>query len=966
MELCKRADFRFVFFVFGFVSDLFIVPVMKYFTGLLLLLVVQVSFAQKTYEWRGVVIDSLTQEPLTGASVYNRTGHYGAHTDADGRFLLVGVPGGSTLFTVTYMGYETVTLNISMPADAEKGMLIKMRPVSHELKSVTVASSFDGQRSALNQQKTSDNIKNIISSDLIGKFPDLNVAEALQRVPGINISRDKGEGSSVSVRGTPVHFTNISINGEQMPSVQESGGRTEALDLIPADQLGSMEVTKALTADMDGDAIGGNINLKTPTARTLALQVRGEAGVGFNDLSGGLNGIGRLRAGKRFLADSQNPRGRLGVLLSASYFATDNSEDRIDARWSGVARPITQLERSEITQLGYEFRKTENQRTRTGVTATVDYKVKNHELVFNYMHNYRRDDDIRNRLRYDFDRSGSTWITYDSVVNSRIRRDINLWNEQKTNQSFNLQGTHLLDSWIADWGVYYTFSQRRLSSTRGDFSRDNIAIVAENADGMLAEVPQYRPSVAGMDINNPLLLNDFRRYENDISNTDADNMVARVNLAKSYELGGNKGLLKLGGKLRRQTNQKFRDNRVLSFYDPNGLMNREEAFAMVSTRTQPVSYLNSRYTLGPRVGKERFLEYINTYRYLLTESADSWDAERLSKSDTYEASEDIYAGYLMTRLQVKKTLFIAGLRYEYNKVGYDAFDVHRSGTTVVATPVSGGNNYGFLLPSVHIKYGLDENTNLRMAYTQSYARPNFVDIVPFVNYDADAVTLFIGNTELKPSLSNNIDLMLEKYNARGGIISGGLFYKNMNHFQFTRMVPSLTEDYPGFPNTMGFRFRQEQNGEAAMVYGAELNMMQQHSNLPGIWAGLSTYVNYTFTQSNASTQDRQNIRLPGQATHSGNASVSFDYKGFTSKVSLNYNGSFINSVASNKEDDIIQDQRVQLDANFTQKLTRKLSLYAEFVNLTNSPARMYQGQKDRVARLAYFGWWTRFGVSFRM
>ena len=102
-------------------------------------------------------------------------------------------------------------------------------------------------------------------TDLIGKFPDKNVAEALQRLPGINIARDKGEGSTVSIRGTPQHFTNISINGEQLASVQQSGTRTESLDLIPADQLGSIEITKALTADMDGDAVGGNINLRTPT-----------------------------------------------------------------------------------------------------------------------------------------------------------------------------------------------------------------------------------------------------------------------------------------------------------------------------------------------------------------------------------------------------------------------------------------------------------------------------------------------------------------------------------------------------------------------------------------------------------------------------------------------------------------------------------------------------------------------------
>lgn len=931
-----------------------------------LIVLVQTLHAQKTYELKGIVMDSLSQEPLPGASIFDSIHYNGTFSNTYGRFTLSGLPEGKTKIAITYLGYQTLTREVNMPADATSEIQFKLGTSAKHLDAVTVVSSFEGQQRALNEQRSADNIKNIISADLIGKFPDLNVAEALQRVPGINISRDKGEGSTVTVRGTPQHFTNISINGEQIPSVQEGGSRTEALDLIPADQLGSMEVTKALTADMDGDAIGGNVNLKTPVARSLKTLLRGEVGLGFNNLSGGINGLGRLRAGKRFFANESNKQGRLGILLSGSYFATDNSEDRVDAVWSGLPKPLQDLAKSEIVLNEYQFRKTENRRTRYGATATIDYKVKNHELIFNYMYNYRRDDDIRNRLRYDFDRSGSQWITMDSMTNGRTRRDINLWDERKSNHNFNLQGFHSLSGWMLEWGAFYTTSTRDLSSTRGDFSRDGITIVTENADGMAAEVPQFRPVVAGMDYKNPLLLNDFRRYEEDRSITDATNMVGKINVAKGYKIKGHSGNFKFGGKLRRQTNEKLRDNRVLAFFDPNNILKPTEAFARVAGRTEPTEYLNGRYELGPRVDRDRFEQYVWNNRRLLTAGADSWDAERISRSDTYEASEDIYAAYMMSRLQIKKMLVVAGLRYEYNNVQYDAFEVHRSGTTVIANPISGGSNYGFLLPSLHLKYGINNLTNLRAAYTQSYARPNFVDIVPFVNYDADAVTLHIGNTELAPSLSNNFDLMFEAYNKNGGIISAGLFYKNMDRFQFTRLVPSLPEDYPGFPQTIGFRFRQEQNGEQASVYGLEINIMQQHKNLPGILRGLSTYLNYTFTQSNAQTQDRKNIRLPGQAMHSGNAAVSFDYKGFMGKVNLNYNGSFINSVASTASDDIISDARLQLDANISQQINKRFGIYAEFINITNSPARMYQGEKNRVSRLAYFGWWTRLGITFKL
>ncbi|MGC4234994.1 MAG: TonB-dependent receptor [Niabella sp.] len=922
-----------------------------------------VLHAQESYTIQGRIIDASTKEPLPGASVFDSLSNYGVSTDIDGYFRMTNIKAGSLRVTVTYLGYESKSETFQFPKDQRADISIELKPAGKALENVTVISSFEGQQRALNQQRTADNIRNIISADLIGKFPDQNVAEALQRVPGINISRDKGEGSSVTIRGTPAHFTNISINGEQLISVQQSGGRAEALDLIPADQLGSMEITKALTAEMDGDAIGGNINLRTPTARSLKLQVRGDVGGGFNDISGKLNNIGRLRLSKRFFANDNNKQGRLGVMLSGSYYATNNSEDRMDATWRTLAVPVGN--EGMIVPQDFQFRKTENKRTRIGATGTIDYKVRNHEIVFNYMFNSREDDDIRNRLRFDFDRPNVSWAAIDSINRARTRRDINLWRELKTNHNFNLEGFHTLGSWMADWGAFYSTSKRDFTSTRGDFSFDDVTIVADNAGGALSEVPRFRTGAGYLGIKNPLLYNDFRRYEEDMETTDASNKVAKFNISKDYFLGSNKSTFKFGGKARQITNSKFRDNRVFAFFDPNEVNNLQEAFANVIGSTEPVEFLNGRFDYGPRVNEGRFTDYIARNRRLLIQGDDSWDAERISKNSTYDASEDVYAAYALNRVHIKKLMILAGVRYEYNKVKYDAFDVKRSGTAVIATPVTGGTDYGFLLPSLHLKYGLSSLTNMRFAYTQSYAKPNFVDLVPFINYDADAMTLFLGNTELMPSLSNNLDLMYEQYNRQGGIISLGLFYKNMNRFQFTRIVPALPEDFPGFPQTAGFEFRQEQNGRRATVYGLEVNIMQQLKNLPGLLSGLSAYLNYTFTGSDASTQDRTGIRLPGQAMHTGNASVSFDYKGFTGKVNLNYNGSFINSVASSAADDIMQDERLQLDLNFTQSITKKIGVYAEFMNITNSPARQYQGEKDKVSRLAYFGWWSRFGLNFR-
>ncbi|SIT10271.1 TonB-dependent receptor [Belliella pelovolcani] len=925
------------------------------------------GIAAQNFTIKGKVVDSETNEPLFGASIIFEGGFSGVATSLSGDFTMVTSAGGEQVLLISYLGYETKRLTINIENQENNIGTIKLGADAQNLDVFEVRASLEGQQRAFNQQRTADNIKNVISADLIGRFPDLNVAEAMQRVPGVNIQRDKGEGSTVSIRGTPQHFTAIQINGEQIPSVQQDGSRNEALDLIPADQLSSMEITKAPTSDMDGDAIGGVINLRTPVARKLDLAVRAESALGYNDLSGGLNGIGKIRLDKRFFSSNKVPEGKLGVILGASYYSTNNSEDRIDATWQGIPRPVGNMEEPQIVMSNYQFRSTINERERIGATATFDYKFNsNHEVVFNYMYNRREDNDLRNRLRFDMDRSGSTFQRLDSITNGRIRRDINIFDELKTNQSFNLQGFHTLGLWKIDWSAYYTISNRTFSSDRGDFAQDNVGIVTDNLSGIYADVPQFRSASNEQSFYDPFFYSDFRRYEEDFETTDATNLVTRVDLIRNFTFGsGNQGYFKFGGKIRSQTNSKFRDNRVLRFNDPNGLINTTEAFLRVLSGSQPISFMNDSYRFGPLIGRNNFQSYINANRLFLTEGDDAWDSRRLSLSDTYDAFEDIYAGYAMTRLQLNNWMFLAGLRYEFNQVVYDAFEVFRVGTDVQGTPLRGGTDYGFLLPNLHVKYNLDKFRALRFSAVVNYARPNFVDIVPFVNYDADAITLRLGNPDLQPARAINFDLMYEHYFANVGIFSVGAFFKDIDQFQFSRIDPSLLEDFPGYPGTQGFIFRQEQNGENAKVGGIEVNFVRALDFLPGVLSNLNIDANYTYAYSDAFTQDRRNISLPGQAQHTFNTALSGDFGKFTGRIMANYNGDFVSSLASQRQDDIIQEQRLQLDASANYNLNSRWRLFGEWVNITNSPSIRYQGDRSRISRIAYFGWWTRVGVGFR-
>ena len=170
------------------------------FTFLILLILPFSLFSQKMGNISGQVTDN-EDYPLQGANVYIKALEKGAVTDRDGDFKIGRVPEGIYEMTVSFIGFDPVTTKIELDAgeSVAKDFVLEGGIM---LQGVTVGSSLHGQARALNQQKTAPNIKNVVSADLIGRFPDPNVAEALQRIPGISVQRDQGEGRYVQIRGT--------------------------------------------------------------------------------------------------------------------------------------------------------------------------------------------------------------------------------------------------------------------------------------------------------------------------------------------------------------------------------------------------------------------------------------------------------------------------------------------------------------------------------------------------------------------------------------------------------------------------------------------------------------------------------------------------------------------------------------------------------------------------------------------
>src|SRR5690606_15576943 len=203
---------------------------------------------------------------VPGANIYIKTLNKGTISNFDGQFTLVGVPEGTYTLQISYIGYGNVDQKVSVVSGKTASVVVELMPSNYKLDEVEVtAQGLSGQAKALNTQRTNLNITNVVSTDQIGKFPDANIGDAVKRIPGITMQVDQGEARNVIVRGLSPQLNSVTLNGSRIPSA-EADNRNIQMDLIPSDMIQTIEVNKAVTPDMDGDALGGSVNLITRTA----------------------------------------------------------------------------------------------------------------------------------------------------------------------------------------------------------------------------------------------------------------------------------------------------------------------------------------------------------------------------------------------------------------------------------------------------------------------------------------------------------------------------------------------------------------------------------------------------------------------------------------------------------------------------------------------------------------------------
>lgn len=860
----------------------------------------------------GRVIDA-NGNPLPGAAITVEGSELTAHSEADGSYRLVAVPAGAQVVEINYLSFEPERIEVEVAAGATSRRDLRLTSaVFAEELTVTGNPILQGQARALNQQRNALDIVNIVSADQIGRFPDPNAAEATHRAPGVSLQRDQGEGRYVSLRGTEPGMSSTMINGERLPS-PEGDGRSVALDVIPADLLESIEISKAVTPDMDADAIGGVVNLVTKVAPEEGRTSIAFGG-GYNDLMDDDTTLGNFVVGRRWNGSAT------GLVLSGSLFDTNRGSDNIEPEYDDGELDDLQLRDYTIN------------RERLGLSGTLDHRPSDSaELRFNAVWNEFGDQEYRRRLRF---RPGD----------DAIERELKDRYEVQEIGSMSFRG-----SFFSDAGRLFEYRVSYSTALESEPDRFDTTFVQEDVE--------FDPNVSPTSINPGNIQANPRNA--DISQSVLDDIVRENNLTEDEEVGARfdlslpvggldrGGLLKFGAKGRFK--DKNRDNEVYAFEGDDIFL---------------TSYLdgfrNPSPFFGGKYGDIGEFSRASTPNELIDGLGIEGEREYEEDLADYDTSEDTVAVYGMVEYQFgAKTSLVGGMRVENSDTSFSAFELQldEEGDFAGFNPLFGTDGYTEFLPSVQLRHELDDQSNLRAAVSRTLARPRFSDLAPYQFLIEEDLEIERGNPSLEVTRALNLDLLYERYFESVGIVSAGVFHKELEDNVFLYTFDELRgEDL--------FRVTQPLNGDSASVSGFEFAFQNRFRSLPGALEGLGIYFNMTLTDSEANYPERASAPLQGQSDEVANLAVSYEKGRFSGRLSYNLAGKFLAEVGDGPEEDVYVDDHEQMDFSARVQLAGGWSLALDVINLTDEPFRVYEGSADRPIQIEQYGWWSTLSVRF--
>lgn len=812
---------------------------------------------------------------------------------------------------------------------------------------VVTASILDQNQRALNQQKAADNTVDVVSADSIGRFPDPNVAESLQRLPGVGVERDQGEGRYVNLRGAPVEFSAVTVNGVSLPS-QDPDSRAVSLDTLPSDMVSKIEVSKTLVPSQEADSISGAINLVTRSPfDSRGLSISGLIGGSYNDYGG---------KDERYvltMSDVWGSQSQFGGVLSVSFSETDRKPENVESGWARLNRP----EGGSVFGVAENlFKDYDTLRTRLSIAGGLEWRPDDvTELYLRGNVAKYEDDEFRNMLRILYTdgtlQAGATDRTA-TFTNTRIEKQIRHRVQRNEVQTIEVGGSRDFGELRGDAQVAWTSSEqtypRRDELLWRSTIRPTLSYDYANPD---------EPAFSLFTTNEHLNTAAFGFRENTFRSNDTtqEQVQVRANIAFDHDLFGTDAEWRFG--------VSYRENDVVA--DEERWRDRSSGAAPAGGLAAFLSGEESRnygYFLGYKQDQALADDYLIARRAL--RSAATRRVEQSVTAD-YAALEKISGVYGMTRADFGATDVVVGLRIESTSFEGSANRFNIDTSAITPTRTSSSDTH--LFPNLTVRHEFSDALVGRFALTRSINRANYVDLVPRVTEDQDGAILRVsqGNAALESTLSNNFDAGLAWYLSRFGVVGVNVFYKDLENYRYDL---TLTGPY-GAGTAL---ITSPQNAPEGHLAGVEIDWRQQFDFLPGFASNFGVLANATFTDAEIDLGQtyagRSKMPLPGQSETAYNVALFYDDGNLNARLSYTKRSDYLDEVnADDAAFDLYWEGRGQLDFTAAYSfMDDRYEVFMEAKNLSDTPGVRYYGSRERTYEYEKFGYSIFAGLRFRM
>ena len=886
------------------VNKLFIV-------ALALMLLTLPLFAQTTGKITGKITDTDTGSELPGANVFLEGTNIGAASNISGEYIIINVQPGNYKLAVRYIGYEPKTVDIQVVPNKTTKMDVSLEYKVLEGEDVVITSQAEGQIQAINQQISSNTIKNIVSSAKIQELPEANAAEAVGRLPGVSLQREGGEGNKVVIRGLSPEYNKIQIDGVSMAATDTSN-RSVDLSMISPNMLEGIEVSKTAMANEEADKLGGSVNFilrgagNEPHYNFSALQ-------GYNDLREEFKNYQYIAGASRRFFDN-----KLGVFIQGNLERKDRSDNSTFASYQMLHDSIT-----IANNLGFQDIQRINKRK--GAVLVLDYKTLTTSVKFSNI--YSDINTVTDQRQETLSGSGRTH-NYNGIHTD----------EDMSVMMNSLRLEHYFGNLKMSTGVSYSKSQTEVPEEIRIEAQEENAFIASWTFDDLPPLEPWRYTEKAVNDTSKIYVDWFRQRDYKVLEEESS---ADLNFQWDFDTDFAEIKFDVGGKFKHKfkkyDNEEARiplgwnDLALVRTYlaDEFGLQNYDigQDFPyrpFIDYEYNSDKFLAGDYTISRVPDIDKMIKYYHAIQNLETVRGETvgkttYRDYNASIQNDYSGDENYYAAYFMPTITFSDNLtFIPGVRYEHNETEYTANRANSPGRwsdpfVFFVTTANRKNDY--VLPMIHVKYKPIEWFDVRASYTETLSRPGYRKIIP--TWSTWENNLTWNNVSLEPSKSQNYDVLLSFYNSKLGLFTVGGFQKDIKDFIFNTTTYIIDSTYldPAYPASVtpgGKVYGDINNPNKARLKGLETEWQSNLWFLPGAMKGIVLSANYTYTHSELryprivpvygrvkqgpiyvskiiGVGDGSYLaRLLDQPTHILNITIGYDYKGFSVRTSMQY------------------------------------------------------------------------------